>query len=143
MSKYGPQHRRTEKRAEKAQRALAGTGSHEVARPEDCDSVERFPYEPTETTRVIVEMGFRLGETAYFAIMHDIWSDGTWHNVTRIDCKHKHIHQHKFTRQGELADSPVSLVALHSESDVGKHYTRCYNMVFENIDENERAWRNV
>jgi hypothetical protein len=109
MSKYGT-HRDKASRREAARQTRQDprTGSYLEPAESECE-VSELSVMISATTRIVTHLRHRAGRLVYFAIMHDVFENDEWCPVTRIDCKHSSVHQHRFDQRGAEATAPVHL----------------------------------
>ena len=143
--KHAKNRARDSKRAAQRQLAEAKSGiEREIWVPPgqgECDETETIVDFANDTTKVIQRLSYLNGRLIYYAMMHFVFDRRDWHEVTRIDCSHGTVHQHRFGRSGVSSTTLVHIQSLHSASDVGRTYDSSYKAIYDNLHENERRWR--
>lgn len=140
--KYARHNRRQAKRD--SARA-AGVNNHTPWIPSadiDTEEVESRWLE-TESVRVIqrVVKEVHTGRVVDYALMHEIFIDGKWEQIARIDCCDGEVHKHwpPPYKNGELRR--ILIRKIVTQDDIEATFGASVNEIYNNLELNESWWR--
>lgn len=108
-----------------------------------CDPLV-YPFEITETDRILTRLWFYKGKTVDFAICQHAKHEGQWMDVARIDCCGGIIHRHQYNQVGEdvYDHRPIQVIDRATAwNTLGPAADNAYDVMFNEWEANLRRWR--
>ena len=139
---FGRDAERASKRASKA--AFEEVVDERWQMPDDppvAEEVERWIESP-ETRVTHRTVRYRENRrVADYAFVHEICLNGSWVEIAKIDCAHGEVHKHWPPPDESGRLQRIVILPIYSQEDVEKTYQDSLNEIYDNLEENERKWR--
>lgn len=116
---------------------------YEPPQGEDTDVIP-YRLQLPEAHRAGVVQTFRKGTTAMvrFCVWQEVYVDGAWQKILRIDSWHGTVHRHDFTRSGNNTRTDLEAIPTdHPEKVIERWCSRAEYLIMEEWEANVRRWR--
>jgi len=96
-------------------------------------------YNLSASTRIIQRTRRKDSRIVDYSVQHEGRWQG-WDPIMRVDCAHSEVHAHRFFPRPERREV---MRAIHSQDDVEETHQQSYDLVLDEVDKNERYWRDA